>query len=118
MLTKYGWFVEDQTQLPIILFITYFDVNNNPISIDEGALIELSSKVTIAQGDITTTQFKLVEVRTDLELNQCVCRVVPTRIDQKENVKVLADERDPNLENVFLKRAIYYDEGSVMNETI
>ena len=71
----------------------------------------------IDKGALTTTQFTIVEVRTDLELNQCVCRVVPTRYDQKENVKVLADEKDPNLENVFLRRGIYYDEGSVINET-
>ena len=116
LLTKYGWFTEDQSQLPIVLFITYFDINNKPIAIDEGALIELSSKVTIDKGSVTTTQFTIVEVRTDLELNQCVCRVVPTRFDQKENVKVLADKKDPNLENVFLRRGIYYDEGSVINE--
>lgn len=118
LLTKYGWFTEDQTQLPIVLFITYFDINNNPIAIDEGALIELSSKVSIDKGALTTTQFNIVEVRTDLELNQCVCRVVPVRHDQKENVKVLADKKDPNLENVFLRRGIYYDEGSVIDETI
>lgn len=117
LLTKYGWFTEDQSQLPIVLFITYFDIDNNPIAIDEGAIIELSSKVSIDKGALTTTQFTIVEVRTDLELNQCICRVVPTRYDQKENVKVLADEKDPNLENVFLRRGIYYDEGSVINET-
>ena len=116
LLTKYGWFTEDQTQLPIVLFITYFDINNNPIAIDEGAIIELSSKASIQSGDVATNQFSIVEVRTDLELNQCVCRVVPTRLDQKENVKVLADKKDPNLENVFLRRGIYYDEGSVINE--
>lgn len=115
-LTQYGWFVEDQTQLPIILTLTYYDLKNKPIRIDEGALIELSGKQSIGINDIVTEKFQITTVYTDLELNQAVCQVVPLREKQKENVKVLADKKDPTLENVYLNRKIYYDEGGTQDE--
>lgn len=115
-LTKYGWFTDEQSNLPIILFLTFYDINNKPINIDEGALIELSGKRTIGEGDIQTELFEITDVETDLELNQCVCKIVPERLEQKENVKVLADKKDPNLENVYLNRQIYYDEGGSTDE--
>ena len=116
MLTKYGWFTDDQKELPIILFITYYDMNNKPIAIDEGAILELSGKKGIDQHAIQTEQFKITDVYSDLELNQCVCKISPVRKEQKENVKVLADKKDPNLENVYLNREIYYDGGDLLDE--
>jgi hypothetical protein len=110
LLTKYGWFVEDQAGLPILLYLTYYDINNNSIKIDEGARISISGKRTISANDIQTELFQIVELHTDLELNQCVCKVVPVREKQTENVKVLATEKDPVLENVYLNREIYYTE--------
>lgn len=110
LLTKYGWQVEDEDSLPVILYLTYHDMNDKLITIDRGALIELSAKRSINDKDIQTELFRISEVRTDLELNQCVCKIVPERLEQKENVKVLADKKDPNLENVYLNRAIYYEE--------
>lgn len=110
ILLKYGWFTEDQQQLPIILFLTFYDIDNKQIDIQEGAKIEITGKRTISSKDTQTVQFQITELRTDLELNQCVCKVVPVREEQKENVKVLADKKDPNLENVYVKREIYYDE--------
>lgn len=116
LLTKYGWQTEDNEALPIILFITYWDMNNKPINIDEGAQIEISGKQSISEKDLITKKFQITEVRSDLELNQVVCKVVPVREQQKENVKVLADKRDPNLENVYLNREIYYDECEVEDD--
>lgn len=110
LLTRYGWFVEGEGSVPIILYLTYYDINNNLISIDEGARIELSGKRTIIENDIQTEQFQITDLHTDLELNQCICKVVPVREEQKENVKVLADKKDPILENVYLDRKIYYTE--------
>lgn len=110
ILLRYGWFTEDLQQLPIILFLTFYDIENKEILIQEGCKIEITGKRTIASKDTQTEQFQITELRTDLELNQCVCKVVPVREEQKENVKVLADKKDPNLENVYLKREIYYDE--------
>lgn len=112
LLTKYGWFVEGEGSVPIVLFLTYYDMNNKPIYIDEGAKISLSGKRTINENDIQTEVFQITDLHTDLELNQCVCKVVPVREEQQENVKVLATEKDPILENVYLNRKIYYTEDT------
>lgn len=116
LLTQYGWQVEDPTQSPILLYLTFHDMKDNPIRIDEGAKLEISGKQSIAKNDILTKEFIITEVRTDLELNQCVCKVSPVREEQKENVKVLATEKDPNLENVYLDRKIYFEKGDESNE--
>lgn len=116
LLTKYGWFVEDQEQLPILLYLTYHDLNDKPIRIDEGAQIELSGKHSIRENDIQTELFRITELRSDLELNQCICKITPVRHEQKENVKVIADKKDPNLENVYLNREIYYEDGGASDE--
>ena len=110
LLTKYGWFTEEQAGLPVILFLTFYDINNNPVNIDEGARISVSGKKSINPNDIQTELYQITDLHTDLELNQCVCKVVPVREEQKENVKVLATEKDPVLENVYLNRKIYYTE--------
>lgn len=110
-LTKYGWFVEDNQPTPTVLILPYYDINNKPIKIDEGALIELSGKHSIEENDIVTETFQITTVYTDLEMNQAICQIVPKRHKQVENVKVLADKKDPNLENVYIKRHIYYDDG-------
>lgn len=112
LLTRYGWFVEGEDSVPIVLYLTYYDIDNNLIKIDEGAKIELSGKRTIIENDIQTEQFQITDLHTDLELNQCVCKIVPVREEQKENVKVLADKKDPILENVYLDRKIYYTEDT------
>jgi hypothetical protein len=110
LLTKYGWFTEDQEGLPVILFLSYYDMNNHLVHIDEGARISISGKRTILENDIQTELYQITELHADLELNQCVCKVVPVREKQTENVKVLATEKDPILENVYLDRKIYYTE--------
>ena len=74
--------------------------------------MSLSGKRTIAENDIQTELFQITDLHTDMELNQCVCKVVPVREEQKENVKVLATEKDPILENVYLDRKIYYTEDT------
>ena len=111
ILLRYGWFTEDQTSLPIVLYLTYHDMDDKPIIIQEGSILEISGHRNI-QGTIEIAKFIITELRTDLELNQCVCKVTPYREKQKENVKVLADKKDPNLENVYINREIYYDDNS------
>lgn len=108
LLTRYGWFTENMEELPIILFLTYYDLNNNPIRIDEGAKLELSAKRSIQAGDIQTETFQITDLHTDFELNQCVCKIVPIREDLTENVSVIETKEDPNNENKYLNRAIYY----------
>jgi hypothetical protein len=85
-------------------------MNNHLVHIDEGARISISGKRTILENDIQTELYQITELHADLELNQCVCKVVPVREKQTENVKVLATEKDPILENVYLDRKIYYTE--------
>lgn len=111
ILNRYGWFTEDTESLPIIMYLTYYDMNNKPVLIQEGTRVEISAKASIMPNDITTRLFQVTELRTDFELNQCVCKVVPVRLEQTENVKVLADKKDPGLENKYLDREIYYEES-------
>ncbi len=108
ILIKYGWFTEEQEALPTILYLTYYDINNKPVRIDEGAKLEISGKNTIKPNDIITETYQITDVHTDLELNQAVCKVVPVREDLTENVKVLETKEDPNNENKYLNREIYY----------
>lgn len=110
-LTKYGWQVEDNEELPIIVILTYYDLKNNKVNIDEGAILEISGKHTIEENDIITERFKITEMRTDLEMNQAVCKVTPDRLEQIENVKVMKTKEDPNLDNVYIRRKIVYEEG-------
>lgn len=110
LLTRYGWFTEDSESVPIILYLTYYDINNNPIRIDEGAKLELSAKRTTQEGDLITELFQITDLHTDFELNQCVCKVVPYREDLVENVSVIETKEDPNNENKYLNRAIYYED--------
>lgn len=108
-LTKYGWQVEDNTELPIIAILTYYDLKNNKVNIDEGAILEISGKHSIEDNDIVIERFKITEVRTDLEMNQAVCKVTPDRVNNLENVKVMKTKEDPNLDNVYIRRKIYYE---------
>lgn len=116
LLTRYGWFTEDSESVPIILYLTYYDINNNPIRIDEGAKLELSAKRTTQEGDLITELFQITDLHTDFELNQCVCKVVPYREDLVENVSVIETKEDPNNENKYLNRQIYYEEDDEFNE--
>ena len=34
VLNRFGWFTEDMESLPIIMYLTYYDMNNNPINIE------------------------------------------------------------------------------------
>ena len=110
VLNRFGWFTEDMESLPIIMYLTYYDMNNKPVIIQEGTRVEISAKASIMPNDITTRVFQVTELRTDFELNQCVCKVVPVRLEQTENVKVLADKKDPGLENKYIDMEIYYEE--------
>lgn len=118
ILLKYNWFTEDEQSRPIVLYLTYYDLDNKEIQIQEGAQLEITGKRTITPNDMQTVKFQITEIQTDLELNQCVCKVVPLREEQKENVKVLADKKDPTLENVYLNRKIYYEDTTPENEIL
>lgn len=108
VLTRYGWFTDNMEELPIVLYLTYYDIDNNPVRIDDGAKLNISAKRTIEKDDIITETFQIVDVHTDFELNQAVCRVVPVREDLTENVSVIETKEDPNNENKYLNREIYY----------
>lgn len=115
LLTKYGWFAENEPT-PIVLILPYHDLGDNPIAVDVGCVIELSGKHSISENDIVTKQFTITKLTTDLEMNQAVCQIAPVREQQTENVKLLADEKDPVLDNIYLKRKIYFDTGEPVEE--
>lgn len=102
-ISRYGWFKEDQEALPILAYITFTDVDNKPIQIEEQCLIDIISMIDIA-GNTKVNKFKVQQVATDLELNQAVLNLIPYRETLKSGVRKLETFADPELEHKFTKR--------------
>lgn len=105
-ISRFGWFTEDQTALPILAYITFTDVDNKPIQIEEQCIIDIISMIDVA-GNTKVNKFKVQQVATDLELNQAVLNLIPYRETLKAGVRQLETVADPELEHKFTRR----DEG-------
>ena len=103
LISRYGWFTNEQDPLPILAYITFTDINNNPIQIEEKCIINIVSMVDIG-GTTKINKFIVQAVSTDLELNQAVLNLVPYREELKQNVRVLQTKADPELEHKYTKR--------------
>ena len=103
LISRYGWFVNEQEPLPVIAYITFHDINNKPIQIEEHCLIDIISFISI-DGNTQTNKFIVNAVSTDLELNQAVLNLVPYKETLKDNVRQLQTKADPELEHQFTKR--------------
>lgn len=99
---KYGWYKADQTQLPLICFITFTDIDNKPICIEQDCIIDIVSFINI-DGTTKVNKFIVANVATDLELNQAVLNLTPyfekIKTDRKHQTKA-----DPQLEHKYTKR--------------
>lgn len=102
-ISRFGWFTEDQASLPVLAYITFTDVNNKPINIEEQCLIDIISMIDVA-GNTKVNKFKVQKVATDLELNQAVLNLIPYRETLKSGVRQLETDADPQLEHKFTKR--------------
>lgn len=103
LISKYGWFVNDQTALPILAYITFTDIDNKPIQIEEKCIIDIQSFINI-DGTTKINKFIVQAVSTDLELNQAVLNLVPYKETLKQNVRMLQTKADPELEHKYTKR--------------
>lgn len=103
LIDKYGWFTNEQEPLPILAYITFTDINNKPIKIEERCLIDIVSMISI-DGTTKVNKFIVNAVSTDLELNQAVLNLTPYREELKQNVRVLQTKADPELEHQYTKR--------------
>ena len=102
-ISRYGWFKEDQTELPVIAYITYHDIENKPIKIEEQCLIDITAMIDTL-GASAVHKFKVQRVATDLELNQAVLNLIPYRETLKAGVRQLETVADPTLEHKFVQR--------------
>ncbi len=102
LLSRYGWFNKDQTGLPTLAYITFHDINNDPIDIEERCIIDITSFVDI-KGKTKSNRFIVNAVQTDLELNQAVLNLTPY-YNELKNIRQLQTKADPELEHKFTKR--------------
>lgn len=103
LISRYGWFTNNQEALPVIAYITFTDINNNPIQIEEYCIIDIVSFIDVA-GHTTVNKFLVNAVATDLELNQAVLNLVPYKKQLKQEVRQLQTKADPELEHKYTKR--------------
>ncbi len=108
---KYGWYKADQTQLPLICFITYTDIDNKPIAIEEDCIIDIVSFINI-DGTTKVNKFKVGNVATDLELNQAVLNLVPY-FEQVRTKRPHQTKADPQLEHKYTKRKETWEDGVI-----
>lgn len=103
LISRYGWFTNEQDPLPILAYITYTDTENKPIQIEERCVIDIISFIDIA-GHTKVNKFLVNKVATDLELNQAVLNLVPYKEDLRQEVRQLQTKADPELEHKYTKR--------------
>lgn len=103
LINRYGWFVNDQAALPVLAYITFTDIDNKPIEIEEQCIIDIQSFINI-DGTTKINKFIVQAVSTDLELNQAVLNLVPYKETLKNEVRVLQTKADPELEHKYTKR--------------
>lgn len=102
-ISKYGWFVEDRNNLPILAYLTFYDLEGNSVNIEEQCLIEITSQRNTL-GISEDKKFIVNHVVTDLELNMAVLELQPYREKLKENVKEIGTKADPTAENKYFNR--------------
>ena len=99
---KYGWYKAEQERLPLICYITYTDIENKPIAIEEDCIRDIVSFINI-DGTTQVNKFKVANVATDLELNQAVLNLVPY-FEQVKTYRPQQTFADPQLEHKYTKR--------------
>lgn len=99
---KYGWYKADQSQLPLLCYITYTDVDGKPIEIEQNCIIDIVSFINI-NGATKVNKFIVNQVATDLELNQAVLNLTPY-FDQITTYRPQQTAADPQLEHKYTVR--------------
>jgi hypothetical protein len=112
VLLKYGWYTEDKSNLPIIAYLTFRDINNNPIYPSEGAILEISARLDPNGETFQTEKFDVVKVATDLDLAMFICNLAPhrKRLDPKNPVPTKDDITN---ENRFFDRKLIGEEDLI-----
>ena len=105
---KYGWYKADQSQLPLLCYITYTDIDNKPIVIEQDCIIDIVSFINI-DGTTKVNKFKVGNIATDLELNQAVLSLVPY-FDKVNTYRHQQTFADPQIEHKYTKRDEQWDQ--------
>lgn len=106
ILQKYGWYVEDKDNQPILCYLTFKDADSNPINPSEGAILEVSTRLDPHNGDSYQTQkFDIVKVTTDYDLAMFICNLAPHR-KHALPINPVATPKDMSNENRFFNRKL------------
>lgn len=107
LLQKYGWYVENTDNQPIVCYLTFKDENNNNINPSEGAILEISTRFDPHDGDSFITQkFDIVKVSTDYDLAMFICNLAPHR-QQLPPINPIPNSNDMLNENRFFNRKLF-----------
>ena len=106
VLQKYGWYVEDKSNQPLLCYLTFNDVKNNPIYPSEGAILEISARLDPHnEHSIQTQKFDIVKVSTDYDLAKFICNLAPHRKHIKP-INPVPTSEDPTNENRYFNRKL------------
>ena len=112
ILLKYGWYTEDKSNLPIIAYLTFNDVDNNPIYPSEGAILEISARLDPHGDKQETIKFDIVKVATDFDLAMFICNLAPHR-KRLTPVNPVPIKNDITNENRFFDRKLIGEEDLI-----
>lgn len=112
ILLKYGWYTEDKSNLPIIAYLTFNDISNNPIYPSEGAILEISARLDPHGETLETRKFDIVKVATDFDLAMFICNLAPHR-EKLIPINPVPTKNDITNENRFFNRKLIGEEDLI-----
>lgn len=106
-LSKYGWFVEDRNQMPMIAFLTYLDDKYRNITLQEGDLLELSKLQAVNSNVREKHLFQCIDPQVDTELLIFVTKLVPYRCNDIPINKEKLVGKTESQQDVWFDRSEY-----------
>lgn len=106
-LSKYGWFVEDREDMPMIAFLTYLDDKYRNITLQEGDLLELSKLQSVVSNTREKHLFQCIDPQVDTELLIFVTKLVPYRDNEVPINKSKLKGKDDSQQDTWFDRSMY-----------
>lgn len=109
-LQKLGWDDDDKEHMPILCYLTFKDTKGRDISPSEGAILEISARVTPHNKSYESKMFDIVGVQVDFEMNMFICNLVPHR-EKAKPLNPLPTKEDPINENRWFDNRLLYPDN-------